>query len=468
MPSSFLLALCRRVLLLCAFATLASCGNSTSDHAALAASASASPQARAQADMEEMIAVAASARLDAPALPLSAMAELGRKIFYDVKLSGSGKMACASCHDPGHAYAPGNNLAAQLGGVHMQSQGGRAVPSLRYHEYAPPFSIGPDVKPDDDDKQAVQQSTPVKSAAPIAATAKAGLAPNAAADEMVPQGGFDWDGRAVNLSDQAGGPLLASNEMDNGNAAALLAKLKAAPYAGDMRLLFGPGVFTSPAIALGEAYFALARYQTEERSFHPYDSKYDYYLARRVQLSEQETRGLNLFKDPKKGNCATCHIEKPSRDGRLPPAFTDYQFEALAVPRNPAILANRDSRYFDLGMCGPWRKDYADQSRYCGFFKTPTLRNVATRQVFFHNGVFHSLDEVLHFYVERETKPEKWYRNSDGKVEQYNDLPQAYRGNVDHVDAPFDRKPGDAPALSESEIQDVIAFLKTLTDGYRP
>lgn len=135
----------------------------------------------------------------------------------------------------------------------------------------------------------------------------------------------------------------------------LLAKLKAAPYANDMKLLFGPGVFTSPNLALGEAYYALALYQKEDRSFHPYDSKYDYYLAGKVQLSDEEMRGLKLFKDPKKANCATCHIEKPSRDGLIPPAFTDYQFEALAVPRNKAIAANRDPKYFDLGMCSPWR-----------------------------------------------------------------------------------------------------------------
>lgn len=111
----------------------------------------------------------------------------------------------------------------------------------------------------------------------------------------------------------------------------------------------------------------------------------------------------------------------------------------------------------------------AKQTNYCGFFKTPSLRNVATRQVYFHNGVFHSLDDVLHFYVERETKPEKWYpRDKDGLVAKYNDLPEANHANVDVTDAPFDRKLGDTPVLSEEEIKDVIAFLKTLNDGYSP
>jgi len=213
----------------------------------------------------------------------------------------------------------------------------------------------------------------------------------------------------------------------------------------------------------------LAQYQKEDYSFHPYDSKYDAYLAKKVSLSDQEMRGLRLFVDPEKGNCATCHTATPSRNGLLPPMFTDYQFEALAAPRNRSIAANRDPQYHDLGMCGPWRHDLAQQTSYCGYFKTPTLRNVATRQAFFHNGIFRSLDEVLHFYVERETRPEKWYpRGKDGKVEKYDDLPLAYHANIDLSDAPFDRQLGQEPALSDDEIKDVIVFLKTLTDGYRP
>jgi cytochrome c peroxidase len=92
-----------------------------------------------------------------------------------------------------------------------------------------------------------------------------------------------------------------------------------------------------------------------------------------------------------------------SRRPGTPTRFTDYQFEALGAPRNQDIPANSDQNHYDLGLCGPLRKDFADTATYCGLFKTPSLRNVATRNVFFHNGVFHSLREVMHFYVERET-----------------------------------------------------------------
>ena len=101
-------------------------------------------------------------------------------------------------------------------------------------------------------------------------------------------------------------------------------------------------------------------------------------------------------------------------------------------------------------------------------FLTPTLRNVALRRVFFHNGIFHSLRQVLDFYVNRDLHPERFYpRDAAGDVIKYNDLPARYRTNVDAVDPPFDRRPGDPPALTPAEIQDVISFLDTLTDGYR-
>lgn len=130
-----------------------------------------------------------------------------------------------------------------------------------------------------------------------------------------------------------------------------------------------------------------------------------------------------------------------------------------------AIAANRDPRYYDLGICGPYRTDLASQTRYCGMFKTPSLRNVATRRVFFHNGVFHSLRQVLEWYVGRDLHPERFYpRDSSGKVVKYDDLPARYRSNVDVVDGPFNRHPGDPPALKPAEICAVIALLKTLTD----
>lgn len=122
-----------------------------------------------------------------------------------------------------------------------------------------------------------------------------------------------------------------------------------------------------------------------------------------------------------------------------------------------------------MGVCGPFRTDMATQTQYCGMFLTPTLRNVAKRHAFFHNGVYHDLKQVLDFYSLRATQPEKIYpRDANGNLLQYDDLPAAYHANIDVFDAPFDRKPGDRPALSNAEIADIIVFLKTLDDGAAP
>ena len=161
-------------------------------------------------------------------------------------------------------------------------------------------------------------------------------------------------------------------------------------------------------------------------------------------------------------------MDRPSPDG-MPPLFTDFQFEALGAPRSPELQVNRDPRYFDLGICGPDRQDMRDQTQFCGMFLTPTLRNVATRRVFFHNGVFHTLQQVQDFYAFRDVQPERIYpRGLDGNVAKYNDIPPRYRANIDVVDPPFDRHPGDKPAMTEQDERDIIAFLETLTDGYRP
>jgi cytochrome c peroxidase len=149
--------------------------------------------------------------------------------------------------------------------------------------------------------------------------------------------------------------------------------------------------------------------------------------------------------------------------------FTDYTYDNLGVPRNPDIPANADPGYFDLGLCGPDRTDLAYRQDLCGQFKVPTLRNVATRKVIFHNGYFHTLREAIEFYVQRDTNPEKWYPlGADGSVEKFNDVPALLARNVNLSEVPYNRPLGGTPALSTAEIDDVLAFLNTLTDGYDP
>ncbi len=148
--------------------------------------------------------------------------------------------------------------------------------------------------------------------------------------------------------------------------------------------------------------------------------------------------------------------------------FTDYSYEAIGVPRNGEIPANRKRDYYDLGICSrPDHPPTAGES-FCGMFKTPTLRNVATRTVFFHNGKLKSLHDVIRFYNTRDTNPELWYPTLEGVVQKYDDLPLRYRANID-PQLPLDgRKSGSKPPMTEQEMADLEAFLKILTDDYVP
>lgn len=357
---------------------------------------------------------------------LSAVAALGQKIFSDTSLSASGSQSCASCHDPAHAHAQSNAFSVQSGGPDGTLPGVRAVPSLRYLSFNPVFSF-------DSEGAAI--------------------------------GGFNRDGRAQSLAEQGQRPFLAPHEMANATKADMVARLKQTSYAEEFRKVFGASIFDNPADAFDRAVFALQLYQIEGSEFHPFDSKYDLFLAGKAQLSAAELRGLALFNNPAKGNCAACHTSARGADGS-PPLFTDFSFDNLGVPRNAAIPATADSNYFDLGLCGPDRTDLADRSDLCGAFKVPTLRNVATRKVFFHNGRFGSLRDALRFYVRRDTNPEEWYPTVNGVVQKFDDLPPQYRANVNTSEAPYNRQPGMAPALNDAEIEDLIQFLGTLTDGY--
>lgn len=358
---------------------------------------------------------------------LSQSAALGEKIFSDVSLSASGRQSCASCHDPANAHGPANGLAVQLGGASGGVPGFRAAPSLRYLRGTPAFSFGAD---------------------------------------GAPGGGFDLDGRVQTLQEQAGGPFLAPHEMANASGPEVVARLSKAAYAQQFRAVFGAGILENPEQAFSRIQFALQQFQKEDPRFQPFDSKYDQFLAGKVKLADAELRGLALFNNPAKGNCAACHTSARGADG-APPLFTDFSYDNLGVPRNPRIPATADPAYFDLGLCGPDRTDLAARSDLCGAFKVPTLRNVATRKAFFHNGAFASLADVVRFYVRRDTNPEQWYpAGADGIVQKFNDLPASLRGNVNTTEAPFDRRPGMAPAMDEAEIADLVRFLGTLTDGF--
>lgn len=393
-----------------------------------------------------LLAVAAAAA-DAPSLPwgptpsaaaayarAAAIADLGRTLFFDPALSASGRMACATCHDPAHGFSAPNPLPVQLGGRDLRRPGTRAVPTLMYGQSVPAFSEHY-FESEDEGDESVDQG---------------------------PTGGRDWDGRADRARDQAAFPLLDSNEMANLNPRTVAAAVARSAHAGEVRRLYGQDIFADPDHAFAAVVEALEFYQQTPATFSPFSSKYDAFLRGRASLTAQEARGAALFNDPAKGNCAHCHHSAVTPDGQ-PPLFTDFGYVALGVPRNRAIPANHDPGYFDLGLCGPRRHDLAGRDGYCGMFKAPTLRNVALRKSFYHNGVFHSLREAVDFYAERDTDPGKWYpKRSDGTVQKFDDLPLEYATNVD-MEPPFRPQ----RMLSDQDVDDLVAFLRTLTDGFK-
>jgi cytochrome c peroxidase len=368
------------------------------------------------------------------AATLSPQAQLGRQLFFDPVLSASGRLSCASCHDPANAYAaPAIAPVVMRGGPGMNRPGLRAIPSLRYLDDTPRFSRHSYVDVGSE------------------------------REDIGPAGGLMLDGRADNLREQVLLPLLDPAEMANSNLEEIGTRLRGKSYDQALERASGTAVATARALVAAAAA-ALECFELEDPSFHPYNSRFDQYLRGEATLAADELEGMRLFVNPAKGNCAACHTATTGPGGR-PPTFTDHSYHALGVPRNPAIAANREPRFFDLGLCGPRRTDLRAERQYCGYFKTPTLRNVAKRRFFFHNGRFTTLRDVLHFYAERDTHPERWYPAAGGKVQQFNDLPVRYRANVNISDAPLNRDHGDRPALDDVEIEKVIAFLGTLSDA---
>ena len=338
-------------------------------------------------------------------------------------------MSCATCHDPATGHASPFSAPVVSGGPQLDQPGLREAPSIRYLRFNGPFRL---------------------------------------AHDGSPSGGFFWDGRVNSLAEQAKGPFIAANEMANADIAAVIAKLAATPYARDFAAVFGAGILADPVAAYERMAFAIERYQREDDDFAPFSSKFDAFIAGKATLSAQELNGLALFNRADKGNCAACHPS--SKPANAPGAlFTDFSYDNLGLPRNPAIPANADSGFFDLGLCGPVRTDLAGRTDLCGAFKVPSLRNVALRKHYFHNGQFSSLEEVVRFYATRDTDAAQWYPlDALGNPGPYNDLPPEARANVNVTEAPYNRRAGQAAALTDAEVRDVAAFLRTLTDGFTP
>jgi cytochrome c peroxidase len=166
------------------------------------------------------------------------------------------------------------------------------------------------------------------------------------------------------------------------------------------------------------------------RKLSPFNSKFDNNINKKENtLTNQEKKGFNLFMG--KAVCATCHFP-PVFNGTVPPNFMDTELELIGVPeKNDTINA--------VISTDPGRYNIFHTKERKGFFKTPTVRNIAKTAPYMHNGVYKNLEAVLDFYNRGGGK-------GIGIYEEYQTLP-------------FDEL-----NLTKEEQNMIIAFMKTLTD----
>jgi cytochrome c peroxidase len=355
----------------------------------------------------------------------AALVALGKEIFFDARLSEPGGTNCASCHDPARAFSGGHGskIGVPLGSrpAHFAR---RTTPSVLYLRFAPKFHFF------EDDEAA----------------------------EPAPFGGFFWDGRADSLAELVRQPLFNPDEMNAGSPRRLAAKIASAPYAQAFRARFKG---TSAEDVLRGVGVALEAYLTSDE-MTPATSKFDAWVRGEATLTPQEVRGLEAFKDGARGACAGCHRLNEISTNPASAMFTDYGFDALGVPRNRELPGNRAAEAYDLGLCE--RKDERtplSDEKFCGLFRTPSLRNVAVRETFMHNAAFKTLREVVVFYANRASSPGRFYRSG----ERFDDLPEKLRDNVNVSSRPYNRPEDGKPAMSDEDIDAIVAFLGTLTDA---
>ena len=246
--------------------------------------------------------------------------------------------------------------------------------------------------------------------------------------------------------------------MNMPDAPAVTARLEKNPqYTYNLKARYGnavfniagkPGLGYQSARAFSELQNTIAAYE-RSRDLRSYDSKYDRYLQGQATLTPQEERGRQIFFDPARSNCASCHLGKAPGSAEEP--FSNYYYYNVGVPRNPELirLAGRPTDYIDHGLMANPLTD--GSPALDGKFRTPTLRNVAVTAPYMHNGIIPDLRGVLHFfdhYNQARTNP------ATGKNW---DAPEVAE-TVDSVRL-------QAPPLTDTDLDALEAFLRTLTDA---
>ena len=331
--------------------------------------------------------------------------ELGKLLFFDTNLSYPTGRSCASCHSPATGFADPNRINPVSTGAVNDVCGNRNAPTVAYCSHSPAFHY------------------------------------DAASGSFV--GGQFWDGRAATLPEQARHPFVNPLEMNNYSLINVVQKVSMSSYANLFKEVYGDDCFNDAEAAYGMITNAIAAYE-HSKELNPFSSKYDHYLKGTAPLGRREAAGLALFEG--KGGCSGCH-PSASGAGGSPPLFTDFSYHNVGVPRNPY------NPYYSLPpRLNPAGEAWVDGGlgavlnapELMGKMKVPTLRNVALTAPYGHNGLFKSLRGMVEFCANA---------NVGHRLEP--EVPT----NVNLTDF------GNA-GLREREIDALVAFLNTLSDGY--
>lgn len=333
----------------------------------------------------------------------TAQATLGEKLYFDSNLSNPPGQSCAICHLPATGFADPDNGQATSEGAITGRFGNRNSPTASYASQIPAFSF---------------------------------IVGGPGGGRYI--GGQFLDGRASTLELQALGPFLNILEMNMASEAAVIDQIKLASYAEEFETVYGAGALDDSTTAYQQVAQAIAAFE-RTTIFSPFNSKFDAVQNGTDNFSVAEQNGRTLFNG--KANCARCH----STGNGSPQVFSDFEYRNVGTPANPAnpfltldASLNPDGAGFvDLGLGSA-----VSETAQNGKFRTPTLRNISKTTPYMHNGVFTTLTEVVNFYNRRDV---------DGITPEVNQNIDN-GGNIGNLN------------LTAGEVQDLVAFMQTLSD----
>lgn len=343
--------------------------------------------------------------------------QLGKQLFNDQSLSKSGTQSCASCHDSQHAFIDsrkniqhkelaGNTVSL---GQDKRSLGDINAPSLTYAALVPDFHF---------DKE-----------------------------EGLFIGGLFLNGRAKNLKDQAKQPF--TNPIEMQTTPEVVVSKVTNQYGDSLKSLYGDDIFSSTDKAFDAIADSIAAFE-RTKAFSSFDSKFDRVLQGKEQFTPEEQRGHDIFVDEDKANCAACHPVPELTSSKQDSLFTDFTYDNLGVPSNHPlrVLNGLGGSHQDDGL---YNNPQVNDPELKGAFRVSSLRNIAVTAPYMHNGIFTDLRTVISFYNDRD-------------VEGAINPETGNEWRKPEVDATKNTEELGDLGLKEDEIDDILAFLKTLTD----